>query len=190
LKRLIPITRIIIYKIENFHPPKGFMSGSRGPPPKGNCPPPFCFFLSFGGSSNRSLINILLSDRKHFIPYINILLLKDKFNKIRTYLIEFLPFFSYTVFMFELPEGSGADADPALMTESVKALLEGETDLIAGLANVSAVLNCRLPNINWVGFYLLKGTELVLGPFQGLPACIRIGEGKGVCGRAAYFFMG
>jgi GAF domain-containing protein len=95
-----------------------------------------------------------------------------------------LPFFSYTAFMFEAPKGSAA-ANPVFVAESVEALLEGETDLIAGLANVSAALNCYLSGINWVGFYLLKGTELVLGPFQGLPACARIGEGKGVCGRAA-----
>jgi GAF domain-containing protein len=71
-----------------------------------------------------------------------------------------------------------------LLTETVKSMLEDETDLIAALANVSAVLNVYLPDINWVGFYLLKGTELTLGPFQGLPACTRISRGKGVCGRA------
>ncbi|WP_411829750.1 GAF domain-containing protein, partial [Paenibacillus favisporus] len=51
--------------------------------------------------------------------------------------------------------------------------------------NASALLNSFLPDINWVGFYLFDGTELVLGPFQGLPACIRIPLGKGVCGTAA-----
>jgi GAF domain-containing protein len=72
----------------------------------------------------------------------------------------------------------------ALMVEAVRAILEGEADLIAGLANVSAVLKFYLGDVNWAGFYLLKGKELVLGPFQGLPACARIAEGKGVCGKA------
>ncbi|GHU55779.1 hypothetical protein FACS189442_3740 [Spirochaetia bacterium] len=86
--------------------------------------------------------------------------------------------------MIELQTATDAEANLDLMVKTVKAMLEGETDMIAGLANVSAVLNHYLPDINWVGFYLLKGKELVLGPFQGLPACTRIGEGKGVCGRA------
>jgi GAF domain-containing protein len=63
-------------------------------------------------------------------------------------------------------------------------MLEDENDIIAALANISAVLKVYLDDINWVGFYILKGKELVLGPFQGLPACTRIGEGKGVCGKA------
>jgi len=66
-----------------------------------------------------------------------------------------------------------------------KALIEGERDLIANLANSAALLNWFLEDINWVGFYLLKENQLVLGPFQGLPACIRIPLGKGVCGTAA-----
>lgn len=65
------------------------------------------------------------------------------------------------------------------------ALLEGERDRIANAANTSALLYHALPDVNWVGFYLLKEGELVLGPFQGLPACIRIPLGKGVCGTAA-----
>lgn len=69
--------------------------------------------------------------------------------------------------------------------KQLTALLEGETDRIANLANASALLGSFLEEINWVGFYLLKGDELVLGPFQGLPACVRIGLGKGVCGTAA-----
>jgi GAF domain-containing protein len=68
---------------------------------------------------------------------------------------------------------------------SLKSLLEGETDAIANLANASALLFQSLERINWCGFYLLKGGELVLGPFQGKPACVRIGIGKGVCGTAA-----
>ncbi|MEQ1734408.1 MAG: GAF domain-containing protein [Bacteroidia bacterium] len=65
----------------------------------------------------------------------------------------------------------------------IKALLHGETDLIANMANVSAVLKEAF-NFWWVGFYIVKGNELVLGPFQGTLACTRIGLGKGVCGAA------
>lgn len=71
-----------------------------------------------------------------------------------------------------------------LITE-LTSLLAGETNRIANLANASALLNQHLDRINWVGFYLMEGDELVLGPFQGLPACIRIQLGKGVCGTAA-----
>lgn len=64
-------------------------------------------------------------------------------------------------------------------------LVEGEPDLIANLSNISALLNLALSDLNWVGFYLLRSSdELVLGPFQGKPACIRIPVGKGVCGTA------
>jgi len=72
----------------------------------------------------------------------------------------------------------------ATLLESAQALLKDETDLIAGLANLSALLKFFLADVNWAGFYLLKGKDLVLGPFQGLPACSFIAEGKGVCGRA------
>lgn len=68
--------------------------------------------------------------------------------------------------------------------KQLDALVDGEPDLIANLANASALLNQFLDDINWVGFYLWKEDELVLGPFQGLPACIRIPYGKGVCGTA------
>jgi GAF domain-containing protein len=71
------------------------------------------------------------------------------------------------------------------MVDMIKAVLAGETDIISGLANCSAVIKLCVADINWAGFYILKGNELVLGPFQGLPACNRIGEGKGVCGKAA-----
>jgi GAF domain-containing protein len=64
-------------------------------------------------------------------------------------------------------------------------ILAGERDYIANLANTSALLFHYLPDLNWAGFYLLKGNELVLGPFQGNPACIRIAMGRGVCGTAA-----
>jgi len=66
----------------------------------------------------------------------------------------------------------------------LSALFEGERDMIANLANASAVLNEALEDINWVGFYLMKNGELILGPFQGKVACIHIPVGKGVCGTA------
>jgi len=71
-----------------------------------------------------------------------------------------------------------------LLFVQLSSLIENETYPIANLANASALLNLTLPDINWVGFYLLKNKELVLGPFQGKPACIRIPVGKGVCGTA------
>ena len=71
-----------------------------------------------------------------------------------------------------------------IVLDQLIALIDGEDDVIANLANASALLNQFLDNINWVGFYLWKDDELVLGPFQGLPACIRIPYGKGVCGTA------
>ncbi|GAD90342.1 hypothetical protein VHA01S_040_00220 [Vibrio halioticoli NBRC 102217] len=69
--------------------------------------------------------------------------------------------------------------------QQVEALIGDETNIIANLANISAVLNMELSDINWVGFYLKENDQLVLGPFQGNPACIRIEWGKGVCGTAA-----
>ena len=71
------------------------------------------------------------------------------------------------------------------LTKQVIALIESESDLIANLANISSVLNMELEQLNWVGFYLMQGDELVLGPFQGKPACVRIPLGRGVCGTAA-----
>lgn len=62
---------------------------------------------------------------------------------------------------------------------------EGERNFIANLANASAVINENLENLNWAGFYLFDKTDLVLGPFQGKPACVRIKIGRGVCGTAA-----
>lgn len=72
----------------------------------------------------------------------------------------------------------------ALVSE-VKALCFGESDIIANMANISAVLFNGMSNINWAGFYIVKNEQLVLGPFQGKPACIRIPIGRGVCGSAA-----
>ncbi|CAH8212706.1 GAF domain-containing protein [Vibrio aestuarianus] len=71
------------------------------------------------------------------------------------------------------------------LTKQALALLESETDLVANLSNLSALLNMELEDLNWVGFYLIKDGELVLGPFQGQPACVRIPLGRGVCGTAA-----
>ncbi|MEZ8823757.1 GAF domain-containing protein [Vibrio amylolyticus] len=71
------------------------------------------------------------------------------------------------------------------LTKQAVGLLESESDLVANLSNLSALLNMELEDLNWVGFYLLKGKELVLGPFQGKPACVRIPMGRGVCGTAA-----
>jgi len=67
----------------------------------------------------------------------------------------------------------------------VRALVHGERDRIANAANLSALVYSALPQLNWVGFYFFDGTELVVGPFQGLPACVRIPLDKGVCGAAA-----
>lgn len=66
-----------------------------------------------------------------------------------------------------------------------EALLHGERHRIANAANISALLFNSLPDLNWLGFYFLERGELVVGPFQGLPACVRIALGKGVCGTAA-----
>lgn len=73
----------------------------------------------------------------------------------------------------------------AELTEAAGALTDGEPDPIANMANVAALLWESLPELNWAGFYRNVGGELVLGPFQGRPACIRIPFGKGVCGAAA-----
>jgi GAF domain-containing protein len=67
----------------------------------------------------------------------------------------------------------------------LRALLHGEKDFVANWANAAALLWHSLPDLNWAGFYRLVGDELVLGPFQGKPACVRIQLGKGVCGTAA-----
>ena len=70
------------------------------------------------------------------------------------------------------------------LNAQAEALLSGETDMIANMANISALLWMSLPQINWAGFYIMRDGELVLGPFQGKPACVRIAVGKGVCGTA------
>jgi len=70
------------------------------------------------------------------------------------------------------------------LTKQAVALIDGEPDLIANISNISALLYMELEDINWAGFYLLKDDQLVLGPFQGKPACVRIPVGLGVCGTA------
>jgi GAF domain-containing protein len=90
--------------------------------------------------------------------------------------------------MFQKVEYSGTKAQQyETLLFQVKALTDGEPNLIANLANASSLLNQFLNDINWVGFYLKDGDkdELVLGPFHGLPACVRIPFHKGVCGKAA-----
>ena len=72
-----------------------------------------------------------------------------------------------------------------LINAQVAALIDSEPDRIANMANISAVLYNQLAQVNWAGFYLFKEEQLVLGPFQGQPACIRIPMGKGVCGTSA-----
>ncbi|RLM08109.1 Free methionine-R-sulfoxide reductase [Gibbsiella quercinecans] len=72
----------------------------------------------------------------------------------------------------------------AELARDLAALLDGERNFIAALANASALINERLDDVNWVGFYLMDGAQLVLGPFQGKIACVRIPVGKGVCGTA------
>ncbi|AUJ51094.1 L-methionine (R)-S-oxide reductase [Staphylococcus hominis] len=71
-----------------------------------------------------------------------------------------------------------------LLGKQLASLIEDETNLIAILSNTSALLNDNLDQINWLGFYLIENNELILGPFQGHPACMHISIGKGVCGTA------
>jgi L-methionine (R)-S-oxide reductase len=80
---------------------------------------------------------------------------------------------------------SDPDAAYAELARDLAALLSGERDFIANAANTAALIFDALPDLNWAGLYLYKGGELVLGPFQGKPACVRIAMGKGVCGTAA-----
>jgi GAF domain-containing protein len=89
------------------------------------------------------------------------------------------------MFNVEMYKGSRIE-NYELVKKQLQALLHGENNQIANLSNTSALLNQFLDRINWVGFYLMdENNELVLGPFQGLPACVRIPLGKGVCGTSA-----
>ena len=88
--------------------------------------------------------------------------------------------------MFALKSAQGA-SDAERLSEllaQARALLEGERDPVANAANLASLVFHTLPDLNWAGFYWMKGGELVLGPFQGKPACVRIAVGKGVCGTA------
>ncbi|MBQ56125.1 MAG: GAF domain-containing protein [Pseudomonadaceae bacterium] len=87
--------------------------------------------------------------------------------------------------MIELPQASDELAGYALQVAQLQALLAGERDFIANAAQFSAFLFQEVADLNWAGFYLARGEELVLGPFQGKVACVRIPFGRGVCGAAA-----
>ena len=88
--------------------------------------------------------------------------------------------------MFTATALSGSKPEQyAELLAQVRALLHGERDRIANAANLSALVYHALPSLNWVGFYFFDGRELVVGPFQGQPACVRIPLDKGVCGAAA-----
>jgi GAF domain-containing protein len=89
--------------------------------------------------------------------------------------------------MFELKPQNFADKPAAYaeLESQLRALLHGERDLIANCANAAALIFHALPDLNWAGFYRLAENELVLGPFHGQPACVRISIGQGVCGAAA-----
>lgn len=89
------------------------------------------------------------------------------------------------MFTLKVPAGTDKPALYAELQQQAVALLAGERDRIANAANLSSLLWHGLPDLNWAGFYLFDGRELVLGPFQGKPACVRIALGRGVCGTAA-----
>ena len=80
---------------------------------------------------------------------------------------------------------TGKDEVYRKIIPQIKSLVLSETNLIANIANTTAVLKLAFPKVSWAGFYLLQDNELVLGPFQGKPACVRIALGKGVCGVSA-----
>ncbi|HEV7747509.1 MAG TPA: GAF domain-containing protein [Pyrinomonadaceae bacterium] len=88
-------------------------------------------------------------------------------------------------FQIAKPDVSSKSELYANLQLQLRSLLEGERDFIANAANFAALLYHAVPDLNWAGLYLRKGSELVLGPFQGQPACVRIPLGKGVCGTAA-----
>src|ERR1700741_4268334 len=82
-------------------------------------------------------------------------------------------------------QAAGKAEQYAELAEQARGLLHGERDRIANAANFAALVYNALPDLNWAGFYFYDGSELVVGPFQGRPACVRIALGKGVCGTAA-----
>lgn len=85
----------------------------------------------------------------------------------------------------DVEAGGGKPAIYARLDRELAALCHGERDFLANMANCAALVYHTLADVNWVGFYLMRGGDLVLGPFQGKPACVRIGPRKGVCGAAA-----
>ncbi|MGY6519278.1 MAG: GAF domain-containing protein [Lysobacteraceae bacterium] len=88
--------------------------------------------------------------------------------------------------MFQTPTLAGDKAEQyATLLAQAQAMMHGERDPVANAANLSALVFNTLPDLNWAGFYFFDGRELVVGPFQGLPACVRIALGRGVCGTAA-----
>lgn len=89
--------------------------------------------------------------------------------------------------MFDLKPVSSANAEHLYddVAQQLTGLLAGERDMIANAANMASLIFMSLPDLNWAGFYFLQGDTLVLGPFQGRPACVRIAMGEGVCGTAA-----
>ena len=95
-------------------------------------------------------------------------------------------FFHLTIISKDLKQETISKSDLyAQLAAQLSSLLAGERDLIANAANFSSLIFYSLPDLNWAGFYFVKDDELVLGPFQGRPACVRIEIGKGVCGTAA-----
>ena len=96
-------------------------------------------------------------------------------------------FYRHTANMFEIKSALPADKPAAYaeLATLLQGLLTGETDFIANAANTAALIFNSLPALNWAGFYRLVAGELVLGPFQGKPACVRLRLGKGVCGTSA-----
>lgn len=88
--------------------------------------------------------------------------------------------------MFEIHKSTEKTENYKILRAAIKDLLECETDIIANLATISAMMNEYIAEINWVGFYIMQEGELVVGPYQGKPACIRIQIPNGVCGTAVY----
>lgn len=83
------------------------------------------------------------------------------------------------------PDAISSTGDEPLLVAQARALLADTSDAVANAANLSALIYHNVPDLNWAGFYFRTGDRLIVGPFQGLPACVEIGWGKGVCGTAA-----
>jgi L-methionine (R)-S-oxide reductase len=97
----------------------------------------------------------------------------------------FLTFRSTIMFSISQEQHASKAAQYDDLLQQTRALIADETDFIANAANFSSLVFHSLPELNWAGFYFFDGTELVVGPFQGKPACVRIALGRGVCGTAA-----